>query len=83
MTEDVTKVAVYKNYDGQVRCALLYYNTHRGAAMARRILYPEKENLFSNGEVNVDWAHPKMAPKNVVSFSLFITLIRFMHRHSA
>ncbi|XP_012282919.1 RNA-binding protein 47-like [Orussus abietinus] len=67
ITDEVAKVAVYRNSNGQARYALISYRTHRGAAMARRRLVPDRGCLIKGAEVSIDWAHPDMMPINVVS----------------
>ncbi|XP_046736975.1 uncharacterized protein LOC124405804 [Diprion similis] len=66
ITDDVGQVSVYRNAEDQARYALISYKTHRGAAMARRRLVPERASLFSGAEVSIDWAHPGMYPSNVI-----------------
>lgn len=51
-----------------VKHALITYKTHRGAAMARRRLLPERNNIFDKHEIRIEWAHPDISVKNVVSF---------------
>ncbi|XP_020722145.1 uncharacterized protein LOC110119175 [Bombus terrestris] len=65
MTDEIDKVAVYRNFNGFVCYVLVSYKTHRGAAMARRRLVPESAMLFKNCEVNIEWANANMAPFNV------------------
>ncbi|XP_046586219.1 uncharacterized protein LOC107226705 isoform X1 [Neodiprion lecontei] len=66
ITDDVGQVSVYRNVEDQARYALISYKTHRGAAMARRRLVPERATLFGGAEVSIDWAHPGMYPSNVI-----------------
>ncbi|KAJ1527941.1 hypothetical protein ONE63_007874 [Megalurothrips usitatus] len=40
-----------------LRCAIVWYASHRAAAMARRRLIPLKHELFGSG-VTIDWAVP-------------------------
>ncbi|CAD1475401.1 unnamed protein product, partial [Heterotrigona itama] len=65
MTDDVDKVAVYRNSNGCLCYVLVSYKTHRSAAMARKILVPESMSLFKNCEVNIEWANANMTPSNV------------------
>lgn len=66
MTDDIDKVAVYRNLNDFVCYVLVSFKTHRGTAMGRRRLVPESEMLFKNCAVNVEWANPNMTPSNVV-----------------
>lgn len=66
ITDDVDKVAVYRNLNGFVSYVLVSYKTHRGAAMGRRRLVPESMTLFKNHEINIEWANPNVTPSNVV-----------------
>ncbi|XP_034180679.2 uncharacterized protein LOC117604564 [Osmia lignaria lignaria] len=65
ITDDVDKVAVYRNLNGFVSYVLVSYKTHRGAAMGRRRLVPESMTLFKNHEINIEWANPNVTPSNV------------------
>ncbi|KAK2585069.1 hypothetical protein KPH14_008585 [Odynerus spinipes] len=65
ITDDVDKVAVYRNNSGS-SYALISYKTHRGAAMGRRRLVPEAATLFPGNKINVEWAHPNFCPSNVL-----------------
>lgn len=70
MTDDVDKVAVYRNSNGCLCYVLVSYKTHRSAAMARKILVPESMSLFKNCEVNIEWANANMTPSNVVRITI-------------
>ncbi|XP_048509569.1 uncharacterized protein LOC105693572 isoform X1 [Athalia rosae] len=69
ITDDVGQVAVYRTVKNQAKYALISYKTHRGAAMARRRLVPERTTLFEGAEVSIDWAHPGIFPANIVEES--------------
>lgn len=76
MTDDVDKVAVYRNLNGFVCYVLVSYKTHRGAAMARRRLVPESATLFKNCEVNIEWANANMTPYNVVCITIITSIFK-------
>ncbi|XP_076621646.1 putative RNA-binding protein 46 [Colletes latitarsis] len=65
-TDEVDKVAIYRNTHGFLLYVLVSYKTHRDAAMGRRRLVPEAGILFKGGTVNVEWSNPNMIPSNVV-----------------
>ncbi|XP_066584218.1 uncharacterized protein [Prorops nasuta] len=65
LTNDVDNVAVYRFPNSRPGYAILSYQTHRGAAMARRRLVPESLKLVENVQVIIEWAHPDMSPINV------------------
>jgi hypothetical protein len=66
ITKGVTKVWLPKkrgsstkrsSLNSKVQCAVVEYDTHRSAALARRLLVPERIILWGK-EINVDWATP-------------------------
>ncbi|KAI4498600.1 hypothetical protein M0802_006306 [Mischocyttarus mexicanus] len=65
ITDEVYEVRVYRNIDESERYALISYDTHRGAAIARKRLLPLTFNLFSNSKVVIDWANPSFYPTDV------------------
>ncbi|KAJ8681737.1 hypothetical protein QAD02_017529 [Eretmocerus hayati] len=66
--EDIDRIYVFQSiYNPLTRHALIEFNTHRSAAMARRQLLPERSKFFDRNEVKIEWAHPKMIIGNVVS----------------
>lgn len=74
MTNDVRKISVYRLLNkNQPKSALIFYNTHMAAALARRRLVPERNKFVGNNhqDVIIDWARPNFSPSNVVSLNIF------------
>ena len=43
-----------------IRFAFVEYESHRAAAMARRLLMNGRVQLFCNQQIAVDWAEPEL-----------------------
>ena len=73
-TVEVDTVYVYRNEKNEAQFAIVEYKSHRGAAMARKTLFPQKNGIFFTN-VTVDWANPDIRPYNVVSAKLHINYV--------
>ncbi|XP_014216696.1 probable RNA-binding protein 46 [Copidosoma floridanum] len=66
--DEIDSVSMYTYLNNPRRKdVLIRFKTHRGAAMARRRMIPERNLLFDKSDVRVDWADPKTIFKNVTS----------------
>jgi len=85
ITEGITEVYLTKKrgsstkrsfLNSKVQCAVVEYDTHRLAAMARRSLLPDKAVLWGN-KLNVDWAIPQSFHQVSSSFPITKPQIMF------
>ncbi|XP_020280347.1 uncharacterized protein LOC109853041 isoform X2 [Pseudomyrmex gracilis] len=60
---DINYVATYRYPNSDAAYAIVSFNSHRNAALARRKLRPER--LFKCNEVHVEWARVDWKPSNV------------------
>ena len=74
LTEGLTDLWLYKNtagsvnkYRSMVQYAIVEYDSHRSAAMARRRLIPERIQLWGR-DIIVDWATPQNRSKVITEY---------------
>lgn len=65
ITEGIKRVSVFEDLTKRYRYAIVTYQTHRDAALARRVLFSGKASLFGK-KVSFDWVELGFRADNVV-----------------